>query len=71
MPRSTRNLDMRMSDSTKPSGMASGNAQATMMIAWMKPQNTTGRLVTRMVGSRNSFRNLLEFHAWTQSCSAR
>ncbi len=68
MPRSTRSFDMRMSDSSRPTGMASGNATATMPTAMRKPWNTTGKLVTMSDGLKNRRRNLLEFHAFTQSC---
>ena len=70
MPRSTRSFDMRMSDSRRPNGIASGKAQATMPIAIKKPQNTTGRLDTNTDGFKNSFRNRTLFHDFTQSCWA-
>ena len=68
MPRSTRNLDMRISDRMRPNGMASGNAHATMPTAMRKPENTAGRLDTNTGGLKNSFRNFTSFHDFTQSC---
>ncbi len=62
---------MRMSDRARPTGMAHGNEMATMAMASRKPLNTTGMLLTMSDGLKNRRRNLLEFHAFTQSCSSR
>ena len=48
--------------------MANGKDTATMASAMKKPFSTTGKLLTRMVGSKNRCRNRFEFHACTQSC---
>ena len=61
-PLRMRLLDMRMSDKIRPKGMASGKAMKTMSSAMPKPATTCGKLVTRMVGSKNKCRNLLAFH---------
>ena len=60
-----------MSASTKPNGIASGNATSTMASAIRKPWNTLGTLETRMGGLRNRRRNVLEFHCLTQSWFSR
>ena len=44
MPRHSGNFDRRMSASRRPSGIASGNATATMAIDMKKPERTTGKL---------------------------
>ena len=48
--------------------MASGKLTMTSAMAISHPLNTTGTEVTMMLGSKNRWRNLLEFHAFTQSC---
>ena len=59
-----------MSASRSPIGMASGKATATIAMEVKKPVSTTGKLVTSSAGSKNRWRNRLEFHAWTQGCSS-
>ena len=59
---------MRMNDHRRPMGMASGKLTMTSAMAISHPLNTTGTEVTMMLGSKNRWRNLLEFHAFTQSC---
>ena len=49
--------------------MASGKLTTTRPRARSQPLNTAGTDVTIMVGSKNKWRNLFEFHAFTQSCS--
>ena len=41
-----------------------------MAMDMKKPVSTTGKLVTKIVGSANRRRKRLEFHAFTQSCSS-
>ena len=66
-----RDLEMRMSDSAKPKGIANGNATSTIESDIRKPLKTTGRLWTKMTGFKNRRRNILEFHASTHGCSLR
>ena len=65
MARSTRDLEMRMSERQKPKGIASGNATNTTASAMRKPWNTMGRLVKINTGFRKRRRKRLEFHACT------
>ena len=48
--------------------MASGKLTTTTPIDTSQPANSAGTDVTMMTGSKNRCRNLLEFHAFTQSC---
>ena len=62
IPRRILLLEILISESKKPIGMAMGNAKATTASAIRKPLNTIGKLVTRIGGLRKSLRNLFEFH---------
>ena len=62
--RGTRLFAMRMNDHRRPMGIGQRKLTMTSAMAISHPLNTTGTEVTMMLGSKNRWRNLLEFHAF-------